>query len=82
MFWMDLILDVRNLNEWNSGHGAHSILIPSPELENRISELESYKNKNVVVVCRSGNMAGQAVNILERYGFVNLQNGGSWENFK
>jgi rhodanese-related sulfurtransferase len=81
-FTPDLILDVRNTEEWHMGHGKQSLLIPLPELENRIKELKNYKNKNIIVVCRSGNRAGAAISILERNGFTNLKNGGAWENYK
>jgi rhodanese-related sulfurtransferase len=44
--------------------------------------LSLYKDKKIVVVCRSGGRAGQAIQTLQEKGFQNLQNGGAWENFK
>jgi phage shock protein E len=77
-----LVLDVRTLDEWNAGHGKNSKLIPIDEIENRLQEIEIYKNKKIVVVCRSGSRAGRAVDLLKNKGYTNVSNGGAWENFK
>lgn len=77
----DLVLDVRTLGEWGEGNGKSAINIPLDELPNRLKELEQYKDKNVVVVCRSGARAGQGVSILTKAGFQNLENGGPWQNY-
>jgi rhodanese-related sulfurtransferase len=34
----------------------------------------------VIVVCRSGNRAGAAKEILERSGIKNVENKGAWQN--
>lgn len=78
----DLVLDVRTVEEWNTGHSDSAKLIPVNELESRVTEIENYKDKKVVVVCRSGNRAGTAIETLKKYGFTNLTNGGAWENYK
>lgn len=79
---IDLVLDVRTVDEWNAEHGVNAINIPVDELVTRVNELSEYKNKNVVVVCRSGARAGLAIEILKQSGYSSLQNGGSWQNYR
>ena len=52
-----IVLDVRTEEEYFGplGHINGAILIPIDQLENRLSELEIYKNDTIYVVCRSGN---------------------------
>jgi rhodanese-related sulfurtransferase len=43
--------------------------------------LEKFKNKkNIIVFCRSGNRSSQAKSILEKNGFTNVTNGGTWQS--
>jgi rhodanese-related sulfurtransferase len=77
----DLIIDVRSTDEWNSGHSDTAVNIPLDTLGARISEVEAYKDKSVVVVCRSGARAGAATAMLKSNGFSNVKNGGAWQNY-
>ena len=49
----------------------------------RLAELEKYKGKPIIAVCRSGNRSGSACGMLKKAGFENLHNlaGGmqAWE---
>ncbi len=60
-------LDVREPSEWNEFHIDWATLIPLGELEKRANELP--KDKNIVVVCRSGNRSAQGRDILLKAGF-------------
>ena len=79
-----LVLDVREDSEYQSGHIKDSIHIPMASLASRVSELEKYKNKNVILGCRSGSRSGRACSILKKNGFEKVHNlrGGvlAWEN--
>jgi rhodanese-related sulfurtransferase len=81
-----LLLDVRTQEEYDAGHIEGSTLIPVDELGNRISEIEDYKDKTVLVYCRSGNRSVTASNILISNGFTkvhNLLGGiGAWSTYK
>jgi rhodanese-related sulfurtransferase len=45
------------------------------------NQLDKFKNKkHIVVFCRSGNRSAQAKAILERNGFKNVINGGTWNS--
>jgi thioredoxin len=68
------LLDVRTPNEYYSGHIPGARLIPVQQLEARISELADYKDKNILVYCRSGNRSTVASQILIKNGFKKLYN--------
>jgi rhodanese-related sulfurtransferase len=63
-------LDVRNPDEWYPSHIAGSILIPLGELEKRVKELP--QDKEIVVVCRSGNRSSAGRDILKKAGFTQI----------
>ena len=64
------ILDVREPSEWNEAHIAGATLIPLGELGSRVNELP--KDKEIVVVCRSGNRSAQARDLLVNEGFTQV----------
>jgi rhodanese-related sulfurtransferase len=78
-----LMLDVREQSEWVDGHIAKAKHIPLGKLKDRLSELEKFKSKPIIAVCRSGNRSGSACGTLRKAGFENLFNlaGGmvAWE---
>lgn len=64
-----LVLDVRNPDEFASGHLPGSKNIPIDELANRLGEIEKSKSHVVITVCQSGVRSGTAVSILNKAGF-------------
>ncbi len=56
------ILDVRQPDEWAAVHIPDATLIPLGELASRVGEVPS--DRQVVVVCRSGNRSAQGRDIL------------------
>jgi rhodanese-related sulfurtransferase len=78
-----VVLDVREPSEWADGHISRAKHIPMGQLKSRLSELEKFKGKPIVAVCRSGNRSGSACGMLKKAGFENLHNlaGGmiAWE---
>jgi rhodanese-related sulfurtransferase len=70
-----VILDVREENELSGelGYFANSINIPLRSLRDRISELETMKDKEIMIVCRSGMRAVTAAKFLSREGFGNVE---------
>lgn len=69
-----LLLDVRTEQEYSEGNIEGSLLIPVVELEDRIDEIADYKDKPVLVYCRSGNRSLSASYILIGNGFTNVHN--------
>ncbi|UTC66361.1 MULTISPECIES: rhodanese-like domain-containing protein [unclassified Treponema] len=64
-----LIIDVREDYEYKESHLENSINISVNELEKRINEISSFKEKNIVVLCRSGRRSRMAAQILVNNGF-------------
>ena len=74
-----LLLDVRTLDEFDGplGHITGAVLIPIQEIEQRIDELNKHKEKEIIVICRSGNRSQTGTRILISHGFnaVNMVGG-------
>jgi glyoxylase-like metal-dependent hydrolase (beta-lactamase superfamily II)/rhodanese-related sulfurtransferase len=75
------VLDVREPNEFASGHIADAISIPLGQLTARTNELP--KDRPIVAYCGHGERSASGVSILERAGFeqlLNMDGGfGAWE---
>ena len=73
------VLDVRTEAEFYGplGHIDGAILIPIDELSLRMNELEDMKDRDIYVVCRSGNRSNVGKNILRENGFnaINVDGG-------
>lgn len=67
-----VIVDVRDSGEFRSGHIANARNIPLAELQNRITELEKYKDRPLLVYCNTGPRAGSACVQLKKSGFTNV----------
>ena len=68
------ILDVREPDEFKGGHLLNAKLIPLGKLRERIGELERYREKPIVVVCRSGQRSATACALLGNDGFAQVYN--------
>lgn len=79
-----LVIDVREDYEYKAGHVPYSINISVQEIESRISEISDWKEKNVIVICRSGRRSRTAAEILVKHGFKKIfdADGGSKYNYK
>ena len=80
------LLDVRNPSEMQYGKiRENQILISLPELEQRVNELEDFKNIEIIVYCRSGGRSARATEFLQERGFTKARNlvGGilAWKKF-
>src|SRR3954447_3505589 len=83
--WLDegrqlTLLDVRNPQEWEINRLDGARLIPLPELQDRLGELDPADT--IVTYCHHGPRSGRAVNFLRQMGFsraINLAGGiDSW----
>ncbi len=63
-------LDVREQEEWDMVHIPSTTLIPLGQLQDRLNEVP--KDKNIVVVCRSGNRSQAGRDVLLAAGFTNV----------
>ncbi len=64
-----LVLDVREAGEWSSGHITGARHITLGQLDKRLSELDKFKAKPIIVVCATGNRSASACGQLKKHGF-------------
>lgn len=79
-----VIVDVREKKDFNEGWITGAIHIPFANLKERSTELEKYKDKQIIVVDKMGQHSGMAGKQLKEAGFENvcrLQGGiTEWKN--
>jgi rhodanese-related sulfurtransferase len=70
-----ILLDVREDDEWASGHAPTAVHIPMGDVPTRVDELD--RARRIVCACRSGNRSGRVTAWLRRQGFdaVNMTGG-------
>lgn len=68
------ILDVREIDEFDSGHIPHASHMFVGYLQERVDELDLHKDQPVVVTCSVGHRASLAVSILLRAGYKDVRN--------
>jgi len=67
------IVDVREDYEYEE-YNIGATLIPLDEMVDRMEELEPFKEKELIIHCRSGSRSMQAKLFLEDLGFKNVLN--------
>ena len=79
-----VVLDVRSMAEFKDGHILNAVNVPLNGLSNNLKQLEKYRDKPIVAVCRSGSRSGSACSLLRKHGFEKVKNlrGGmmAWES--
>lgn len=69
-----VVLDVREADEFVAARIPSARHIPLREIGGRINELKPYKDKPIVVSCRSGSRSAHAVRMLHKQGFTEVYN--------
>ena len=71
-----LIIDVRSEYEYEKGHLLNAINLPydDDDFKSELNEIIDYKDKTVLVYCRSGNRSEKAAVKLVDNGFKNVKN--------
>lgn len=71
----ELVIDVRNADEYSAGHVARSVFMPLAMVPLRTSELD--RHTPVYVICESGARAFQACQYLQQHGYrpINVHGG-------
>ncbi len=67
-----VLIDIRTKKEWDTGYITGSRHIPVADLSRRITEIEKFKSRPVIVVCNLGQVAGSASKQLKAAGFENV----------
>lgn len=72
-----VLLDLRDNKEFSSGHIVDALNIPYAKLQDRLVELDKYKEKTIVVLDKMGQHSGTAAKQLKEKGFnvVRMQGG-------
>ena len=68
-----VVLDLRDGKDFGAGHIAGAINIPFSSIESRIGELESYKEKPIVLVCKMGQHSSGIGRKLKDKGYENIR---------
>ena len=64
-----LVVDVRPTADFSKGHIINAVNIPMNGLKNQLGRLDKYKQKPVIVACRSGAQSASAGKQLRNAGF-------------
>ena len=69
-----VMIDVREVHEWERQHldGVEKISLGT--LAGKLSDLSKLKDQEVVMICRSGGRSGRATAFLQQQGFANVRN--------
>lgn len=67
-----LFVDVRDDTEFKKGHVIDATNIPLSAIENRVHEIDKFKDQEVIVYCESGMRAQKAGAKLKKSGFSKL----------
>lgn len=61
------LIDVRESGEWNAGHAPQAVHIPTGQVASRMNRLR--KDKDIIVVCRSGSRSRSVTSMLRQQGY-------------
>lgn len=67
------VIDVREPHEYSAGH-IQAENIPMGEIPMRLAALETYKDQELVICCRSGGRSGNITQYLRTQGFTQVRN--------
>ena len=72
-----VVIDVRNVNEYDQGRIPGSVNIPLNRIEASAERIRAM-NRPVIFCCSSGSRSRQALSIMKENGMNEVYNGGSW----
>ena len=79
-----VLLDVREAKQFKEGHIAGAMNIVHTNIKQRLTEIQSYKEKPIILVCAMGQHVGAVGKLLKQSGFKDvrrLQGGiAGWKN--
>ena len=67
-----LMLDVRNAADYKTSRVLNARNIPFAELNKRLSDLQKYRDKPIVLICKTGQTAGSAASMLRKDGYTKV----------
>lgn len=79
-----IVVDIREDAEFKGGYILNSVHVPLTQLRANVQRLEKYRDRPVVVSCRTGSRSAAACATLSKQGFGSVYNlrGGivAWQN--
>ncbi len=69
-----VVVDVRPMNDFAAGHILHAINIPMNGFAKQTGQLEKYRDRPIIVACRSGAQSAAACKQLRKAGFDKVYN--------
>jgi len=67
-----LLLDVRQADDFSHGHIGTAINIPYEQLSGHISELQTNRDRKIIVYCHNGQQSAHAAALLAKQGFPDV----------
>jgi rhodanese-related sulfurtransferase len=64
-----VVVDVCEPGEFKNGHIPNAINLPLAKLNEHLREIDKFKNKPVIVTCRTGNRSVKGALVLRKHGF-------------
>jgi rhodanese-related sulfurtransferase len=64
-----VVLDIREKKEFDAGHIVDAVHIPATKVSASLGQLEKFKSKPLVVVCRMGQQSAEVCKTLKAAGF-------------
>mgnify|MGYP001822324786 CR=1 FL=1 len=64
-----IFVDLRDGGDYGKGHIANAVSIPAAKIDGRMAELDKYKEKPVVLVCKMGQHSGAVGKKLGQAGY-------------
>ncbi|MEO6024338.1 MAG: rhodanese-like domain-containing protein [Burkholderiales bacterium] len=64
-----IVLDVREIAEYAGGRIVNARQIPMSELESKLKTLEKFKEKPIIVTCKTGLRSAAAIKLLKNNAF-------------
>lgn len=69
-----ILIDVREQHEWDEDYIEGAILLPKSEFPGNLKSFNAYKDKPIVLQCRSGRRSFDVGLVLLQNGFSDLSN--------
>lgn len=81
-----VLIDLRDAADFKAGHIVDALHIPSAKLADRLAELESYRDRPLILACKMGQHSGAAAKVLSANGFEDISRLGGgmveWQNMQ
>jgi len=72
-----VLIDVRSVGEFDSGHIEGAVALPLDRIQHEISSVVPDKATPLLLYCRSGARSGRACEIVTKLGYRAARNGGA-----